>query len=158
MGNSNNVESSFKAGASTFTDTFKTGGAFDTLFRVKMIQGIENQINSLLLNPDASIPKDVMKLLNFLKDEVGSAWGESVKLALQSGQDVQKFTKSVSSYLDKVWEKDKWSIIAIFILLNPFAFIGFAMTLLSISITVYFFLMKRLFHPIVSRFFRKFLF
>jgi hypothetical protein len=153
-----NADSSFRGGARVFTDTFKSGGAFDTLFRVKMVKGIENQINSLLLNKDATIPKDVMLLLNTLQTGVGEAWGTSIKAVMKTAQDAQKVANSVGTYLDKVWDKEKWNIIALFIILNPFAFISFAIPLLSFTIMLYFFLMKRIFHPIVTRFFRHIIF
>ena len=149
-----NAGSAFKSGAKVFTDTFSSGGTFDTLFRVKMVKGIENQINTLLLNDDATIPKEGMAFLNTVQTTLGSAWGTSIRGLLKTSQDAQKVAKSVGTYLDKVWDKEKWNIIALFIVLNPFAFITFVINLLWFSLMLYFFLMKRIFHPIVTRFFR----
>ena len=46
MGNS--METDFKNASKVFTGTFGPNGTFDVLFRVKMITGIKNQIDSLL--------------------------------------------------------------------------------------------------------------
>lgn len=153
-----NAGSAFKDGAKVFTGTFSPGGVFDTLFRVKMVKGIENQINTLLLNDDATIPKEGMAFLNTVQTTIGQAWGTSIREVLKTAQDVQKVSKSVGAYLDKVWDKEKWNIIALFIILNPFAFISFAIPLISFTIMLYFFLMKRIFHPIITRFFRHIIF
>lgn len=156
MGNTTQAMSN---GAKVFTDTFGPGGAFDTLFRDTMIKGITNQVNKLLLDKDAVIPKELFNLMDLLQKNVGYAWSKSSKEALETFKDVSNFLQNkVVPFLERTWETNKWDIITMFIVLNPIAFIGFVLSFASFLLTVYYILLKKVIHPLVSVMIGKYIF
>lgn len=154
-----NITQTMSNGAKVFTNTFGPGGAFDTLFRDTMITGITNQVNKLLLDKDAVIPTQLFNLLDVLQTNVGTAWGTASREALEKLKDVNGFLqKKVVPFLEKTWEKNKWDIITLFIVLNPIAFIGFIVSFAFTLLIVYYILLKKVFHPLFSMLIGKYIF
>ena len=154
-----NITQSMKDGTKVFTDTFGPGGTFEVLFRDTMIRGITNQVNKLLLDKDALIPSELFNLLSMLQKEVGYVWGEAIILAMKSVKEVQTFLQDkVVPFLEKTWDKNKWDIITMFIILNPLAFIGFVISFSIFLLTVYYVLLKKVFHPLFSMLIGKYIF
>lgn len=150
MGNTS-IKQTMSSGAKAFTDTFSPGGAFDVLFRDTMIKGITNQTNILLLSENAVIPTEIFSILDSLEENVGKAWSKTITEALEELKDINGFLQNtVVPFLERTWETNKWSIIAMFILLNPIAFIGFILSFASFLFTSYYIILKTVIHPLFS--------
>jgi hypothetical protein len=156
MGNTTQTMSS---GAKAFTDTFGPGGTFDVLFRDTMIKGITNQANKLLISEDAVMPSALFSVLETIQKNVAYAWSKSLKEMIETFKDVNGFLQNtLIPFLERTWATNKWEIIGLFIILNPIAFISFAITLTSVLLRVYFLLVRLIIHPIVSMVFHKIFF
>jgi hypothetical protein len=137
---------------------------FDELIEKRFLEPIEKNIRKLT-------SEDIEKYYQYLQYEVlHGKYSEYIKLALyfwfgsyiQLAIYIWNETKilpkeKVIEILRTIWNKSKWSILGLYILLNPIALLSFAITSLFLVILVIIALIVFVLHPIHAKLFSKML-
>jgi hypothetical protein len=131
----------------------------DEFFRKTMINKITSSFNEHLYKEGSTLRRSMKKTIDVVIKEgektFGDLAGQAEDYIMESARN---FDKVLVPYLEKEWQRNKWTIIGIFIALNPIAAIAFVISATFTLIFIYYLLLKYLIHPLMSTIFHKYIF